>query len=294
MRVLLAIASVLIVLPGSGGRADPRLISALSTDQSPKVRAQAALSLSTAPADPDTVQALIQALRDPAAIVRGAAARALGILAPADAFEPLCQAALDRDPFVTKWALKSVRQVLAHAPVVYFSIRQIRVDASRMAAPSDRPARLVVEDMTRSFQEAVLEVLVGTGRFDIVGEMDFSDETDSRKPQAGPARATVGLRLMGGVERVAGSSRDARVEVHLKAFGPRDLLIWSGRGQGDGTAQANAEPDELADEYTIPAEAVDARVTAIQAAGRAAASELVRFLDFDETGAGRTSRGPRN
>lgn len=272
---------------GSMAGADPRLLQALASDPSPKVRAQAALGLATRPATPEGLAALVKALDDPASIVRGSAARTLGSLGTDESFAPLCRAAGDADRFVSRWARWAAARVAARSGSIVFTVRDIRVEPGRLSGVGigGARARILADDMTRNLQDGVLQVLVGTGRFDVDAGMDFSDEVEGAARTAsavGPA--PVRLALRGRVLNVSGDDRRAEVEVRIEAVGPSGLVLWEGPARGVGSAgeggrlEPNTAQDDYVDEYTIPAEPVDARVRAAEVAGRTAAEELARAL----------------
>ncbi len=268
----------LVATTGASARADPRLVRVLASDPSPKVRAQAALGLLSAPATPEGNAALVQALDDPAAIVRGSAARALGAIGSEESFDSLCRAARDPDRFVSKWARWAAAQVAARSRSIVFTVRDLRVEPGRLGRNGGwgpRPS-LLAEDMTRNLQDGVLQVLVGTGRFDVDAGMDFRDEDDGAV-QTPVGRPAVRLALRGRLVSVSGDERRAEVEVRMEAVGPSGLVLWEGSARGVGTRETGGA-QEYEDEYTIPEEPVDARVKAAEAAGRAAAEALARAL----------------
>lgn len=268
----------LVATTWASARADPRLIQVLASDPSPKVRAQAALGLLSAPATPEGNAALVRALDDPAAIVRGSAARALGTVGSDESFDSLCRAARDPDRFVSKWARWAAAQVAARARSIAFTVRDLRVEPGRLGGNGGKGSRasLLAEDMTRNLQDGVLQVLVGTGRFDVDAGMDFRDEVEGAVGTA-VGQAAVRLALRGRLVSVSGDDRQAEVEVRMEAVGPSGLVLWEGSARGVGTRESGG-PQEYEDEYTIPEEPVDARVKAAEAAGRVAAEGLARAL----------------
>ncbi len=270
---------LMATIAGSNAGADPRLIQALASDPSPKVRAQAALGLASRPATPEGNAALVQALDDPASIVRGSAARALGSLGTDESFAALCRAAGDPDRFV--WARWAAAQVAARSGSIAFTVRDVRVEPGRLPAVGvgGARARILADDMTRNLQEGVLQVLIGTGRFDVDTGMDFSDEVEGAVRTAGATSpAPVRIALRGQLLNVWGDARRAEVEVRIEAVGPSGVVLWEGPARGVGSAEDRPAGDDYVDEYTIPAESVDARVRAAEVAGRMAAGALARAL----------------
>lgn len=281
------VALAMLAMGGTAAKADPRLVEALASDPSPKVRAQAALGLLSRPATPEGNAALVQALEDPATIVRGSAARALGSLGTDGSFAPLCRAVGDPDRFVSRWARWAASRVAARSGSIAFTVRDIRVEPGRIAAAGSGGARgrILADDMTRNLQDGVLQVLIGTGRFDVDAGMDFSDEVEGAVRTAGAAGpAPVRLALRGRLLKVTGDERRAEVEVRIEAVGPFGLVLWEAAVRGVGSAtdadggEQGASEDDYEDEYTIKEAPVDARVRAAEVAGRAAAGELVRAL----------------
>ncbi len=273
---------LLAAMGGSAAGADPRLIQALASDPSPKVRAQAALGLASRPATPEGNTALVKALDDPASIVRGSAARALGLLGTDESFATLCRAAGDPDRFVSKWARWAALRVAARSGSIAFTVRDLRVEPGRLAGVGREEGartRILADDMTRNLQDGVLQVLIGTGRFDVDAGMDFSDEVEGAVRMAGAAGpAPVRIALRGSLLRVSGDARRAEVEVRIEAVGPSGLVLWEGPARGVGSAEDPPAQDDDVDEYTIPEEPVDARVLASEDAGRTAAGDLARAL----------------
>lgn len=261
-------------------RADSRLLRTLATDPSPKVRAQAVLGLASRPADPGVLAALVQALEDPAPIVRGSAARVLGSLGTDESFAPLCRAAQDADRFVAKWARWAAVQVAVRSPSIAFSVRDIRVEPGRLGGEGGRKARILADDITRNLQDGVLQGLIGTGRFDVDSGMDFSDEVEGAERVApdNARRPGVRLALRGRLVRMSGDDRRAEVEARIEAVCPSGTVLWEGPARGVGAAEDKQAEDDYVDEYTIPREPVDARVRAAEVAGRAAANDLARAL----------------
>jgi hypothetical protein len=95
---LVALAVALALASPASMRADERtdyLVRLLQTSTAFRVRAQAAVSLGSVPAEPSVVQALTQALRDDNAAVRAAAASSLGRLGDPSAVAAL--RGLERD-----------------------------------------------------------------------------------------------------------------------------------------------------------------------------------------------------
>lgn len=265
------------------GRADPRLIQALASDPSPKVRAQAALGLTLQPATPDVTAALVRALNDEAAIVRGSAAKVLGSVGTDDTFVPLCRAARDPDQFVSKWARWAAARVAARTSMIVFTVRDIQVEAQHRPGVSKTYSRLLAEDMTRNLQEGVLQVLLESGGFDVQAGMDFSAEVEGATAVAtgqGQGDPKVRIAVRGRLVRMTSDDHRAEVEVRLEAVGPFGVVLWEVQVRGVGMSEEQPAPpkDEYVDEFTIPTEQVDTRVLAAQDAGRAAGRELVRAL----------------
>ena len=272
MKRLLTAFILLLASPAFAQAVGP-LTEALGTDPSPKVRSQAALALAAYPADPAAVAALAQALRDDAPLGRGAAARALGQLKTPGAFTSLSVAARDRDPFVSKWAGWAVRQVLAAAKTVEIGLRGL---VSRGGVKPD--------DATKAFQEGVLDTLLATGRFDIGGTIDFSDEP----PVAAAPPQVAHVELEGEVASVTGDAKVAQATVLVRAVTPSGYVAWSGRASGSGRGGPPPPPGPDDDEWTIRPSGTDARLEAISDAGKAAGRLLADGLaaEAPKTGTG--------
>lgn len=273
------VSVVALTCPGVGS-ADPHLIRILATDSSPKVRAQAAIGLASRPPNSEVIAALSAALADDAAIVRGSAARSLGSIGGEETFAPLCRAAKDPDRFVSKWARWAAWQVAGRTRTIVFSLGEVRVDPGRLPRGTSRKVSILADDMTKSLQDGVLQVLVGTGRFDVASGMDFSDEVEGLGPVEPRDSRRFGVRLdiRGQVAKVSGDEHQAEVEVRIEVLGLDGVVLWEGTARGVGSSSATAGEDDYVDEYTIPSEPVDARVRAAEAAGRAAGEELSRAL----------------
>ena len=256
-------ALILLLASPAFAQATGSLTEALGSDPSPKVRSQAALALAAYPADPAAVAALARALRDDSPMVRGSAARALGQLRTPGAFTSLSVAARDRDPFVAKWAGWAVKQVLAAAQTVEIGLRGL---VSRAGVKSD--------DATKAFQEGVLDTLLSTGRFDIGGTLDFSEDPP---PVAGPPQVAH-VELEGEVSSVTGDAKVAQATVLIRAVTPSGYVAWTGRASGSGKGGPPPPPGPDDDEWTIRPSGTDARLEAISDAGKVAGRMLADGL----------------
>ncbi len=286
-----AVTVLVVLMMNATAWADSRLVQVLATDPSPKVRAQAALRLATQPPTPEVQTALIAALDDPASIVRGSAARALGEIGGDEAYAPLCRTARDADGFVAKWSRWAAVRVASRARTIAITVQGLQVEPSRLGSPGDRRVRLLAEDMTRNLQDGVLAALVETGRFDVDAGMDFTDEVEGAQRLPGPAQGPgVRVAIRGRLARLSGDERSAEVEVRAEAQGPSGVLLWEGVVRATGAQATQGGQDEYVDEFTIPKDPVDARVRAAEAAGRAVAQELARALGPQPLGPERTRR----
>jgi len=238
------------------------LVKALTSDPSPRVRAQAALGLESKGKDPKAVSALIAALGDSSRLVRGSAAKALGTIGAPEAFAPLCRAALDPNAFVAKWAKKSAIRVASSAPVVTFNVRGLK------AKRGWRP-----DTLTKAYQEGVLEELLSRDRFDVASSMDFRDDVEKGEP--GPQ---VMLVLEGEVVGTTGNRKKAEARVTFRAVAVPGVVIWKGKAKAKGKGGEPPPPDPYADEYTIVEEPPDAREMAVTAAGKAVAASFAKAL----------------
>lgn len=265
MRMTTATLCLTFVLCLSGpvtAYADDGLIKVLTRDSSPRVRAQAALGLASKGDAPGVVEALIGALRDRNRLVRGSVAKALGTIGDPKAFAPLCKATRDKDSFVAKWARKSAIRVASQAPVITFNVRGLR---SRRGWEPDQ--------MTKAFQEGVLEELMSRDRFDVASSMDFreDDVPEEEKPD-------VVVVLEGEVIRTTGTKKNATANVTFKAVATPGVVIWEGKATGTGKGGEPPPPDPYADEYTIVEEPPDAREVAVVTAGRNVAASFAEAV----------------
>jgi len=250
------------------GYADEALIRVLATDDSPRVRAQAALGLATKGAAPGVIKALIKALEDENRIVRGSAAKSLGALRSTRAFPALCRAAFDNQAFVSKWAKKSAKLVLSSASLIEFNVRGL---VSRKGSQRDQ--------LTKAYQEGVLEELLGREGFDVASYMDFREDADEEQ-----SKRKVTLVFEGRVTKVSGDRRKATAEVDLKAVAVPGLVLWKGRGSGKGEGGEPPPPDPYDDVYSTVEGPEDAKAMAVNAAGRSAAAAFASQFDASEQG----------
>jgi hypothetical protein len=251
------------------------LVASLASDGSPKVRAQAAISLASFPDDPATAPALVSAMADASPIVRGAVARSLGQVKATGAFVALAAAARDRDAFVAKWAGWGARQVVAGSGSVSIGLRGL---AARGGPRQD--------ELTKAFQEGVLERLLADRRFDVGSSVDFSDEVAGADVAAAGGVA-VHLELEGEVASVGGDELAATAGVVVRAVTPSGFVAWTVKGSGSGTGKPPPPPGPDDDEYTVRAPGVDARPLAVADAGRAAGSALLDAMEAEKRSAGR-------
>ncbi|MBM4396145.1 MAG: HEAT repeat domain-containing protein [Deltaproteobacteria bacterium] len=265
-----------ILLPGLAlADAVASLVASLASDGSPKVRAQAAISLASYPEDPATAPALVAAIADASPIVRGAVARSLGQVKAAGAFVALATAARDRDAFVAKWAGWGARQVAAWSGSVSIGLRGL---AARGGPRQD--------ELTKASQEGVLERLLAEARFDVGSSVDFSDEV-AGADVARAGGASVHLELEGEVASVGGDELAATATVSMRAVSASGFVVWTVKGSGSGTGKPPPPPGPDDDEYTIRAPGVDARPLAVADAGRAAGSALLDAMEAEKRSAAR-------
>lgn len=272
-----AIGSLLLALhvsaqPLSGRE---RLIEALASDSSPRVRTQAALALEPSASDPEVGRALLKALHDADPVVRAAAAKALREAAGPEAFHDLGWAAVDPDPLVAKWAGLALRRVIARAEAV-------RVDVGDLISRTGYDNDL----SSKTFQEVVLERLVRDPRYDLGADMDF------REHAGGPGRRPIVSLRVTGVAFLDAMASDpehpadpptAEVRVMLRVLAPSGFVVYeveaSGRGHSD-----TPPPDPDADEYSLPPPTVDGRLQALRQAAQVAVEELATRLASGATG----------
>jgi hypothetical protein len=302
--ILLAVLVMSTVSPraSADGPSRESAIGLLRGDRSPKVRAQAALTLRATAEEAEVRAALLLALDDPDAIVRAAAANALGAVPHTDAFEPLSRRTRDRDPLVAKWVGWALRRTLAAAP---------RVHVAEVVVRANAPARL--EALKQVFEGAMLGVLLQAGgRFEVdthgrtydfspegeAGAPPDSSDADDRKALElmrqgrfdaaalsgadgpGPDDAQVTIRLKAEVE-AWDASPGARARARLAAFTPEDALAWEVVAEGVG--RIPQIPEDERDEYTMAPRPEDLRTEAVDAAGRAVAEALVRNMATPES-----------
>ncbi len=308
---------MLLVAAATGASArDPAVDQALGMlggDRSPKVRAQAALTLRMAGEDPGVRTALLAALGDGDAIVRAAAANALGAVPHTDAFEALSKATRDRDPMAAKWARWALRRTMASAPT-------IRVDGVKVDVTA--PGRS--EELGRVFEGALLGVLLATGgRFEIErtrATMDFStegdrpsssnsqeDSADDRKmmdlmrqgrfdaaamaPGIDLDAAPVSVRLLAEID-ARDAAPGAVARARLRATTTDGVVAWE--VMADGAGRPPVIPAGERDEYTMAPRPEDLRKDAVDAAGQAAARSLVEGMKTPESPpGGADGRGER-
>jgi len=246
--VLLALVAVsAAALPPAQNDAVESLIEALTSDPSPRVRAQAALALK--PRAAEAVPVLVQALRDDAAVVRAAAARALADAAPERVFPDLVVASRDEDTLVARWARTAACRLLGRADRVRFDVRRM---AAHVAAPADWSDKV--------FQEKVLTALLTSNRFDVTKALDFSDEAPpedlvvkdwSKGPvfadpvPATPERAPVGAALRGYADVVDRTSEGVKVHAELLLEAMNGTLLWRGVATAWGRPRAERAADLL-------------------------------------------------
>ncbi len=310
--------AVLVAVASNAAARDPSVDAALAMlggDRSPKVRAQAALTLRAAGEEPDVRTGLLAALGDGDAIVRAAAANALGAVPHTDAFEALSRAARDRDPLVVKWAGWALRRTMASAPTVRVADVKVEVTA---------PGRS--EELARVFEGALLGVLLANGgRFEIDRArltMDFSSEGE-KSPQKEPEdespddrkmlelmrqgkfdaaalaagegesldAAPVTVRLLADID-ARDAANGALARARLRATTTDGVVAWEVTAEGAGRPPVIPEGER--DEYTTDPRPEDLRKDAVDAAGLAAARALVAGMKAPESPpgsvGGRTAR----
>ena len=245
--------------PPTRAEALDTLVAVLTSDPSPRVRAQAALALR--PRAEEAAPALQSALRDDSPVVRAAAARVLADAAPESAWPFLLDAARDSDALVCKWARSAACRLLGRAEHVQFDVRRM---SARVGVSRDWSDKV--------FQEEILTALLATNRFDVTRTLDFGDEApaaadeivvrDWRKgpvfapPDPPSSKAPIPAALLGKAEVVERSSEGVRVRAELSLESVGGVTLWSGdatawgrppNAGGAGTSDGSArDPGDLA------------------------------------------------
>ncbi len=300
-RSVMFVAVFIVSLATSGASAEglspESALALLRLDRSAKVRAQAALTLRSRAEEPNVRTALVAALGDLDAIVRAAAANALGAVPHTDAFEVLARRTRDRDPLVTKWARWALRRTLAAAPTVHVAHVGVKVLASGKH-----------DDMGRVLEGAMLGILLKTGsRFELEftkKTFDFSTDDQADSPAAGESRGqqkALELMRQGKFDAAAlsiGGADDpdaakvvvrfaAEVEISDAASGSTArarLRVETIDGvlafdvAADGVGKIPDVAAEEVDEYSTQPGPEELRSEAVDAAGRAVAEALVSSM----------------
>jgi len=279
-RLVFIVVFLLVCAPIRHASGDPvdDALHVLARDLSPRVRAQAALALDPLAARPEVRRALSAALSDADPIVRAAAAKSLSGLAPAEAWIPLCQAALDPDPMVARWAARAERRVLARAAAVSVGIRGI-------VALIGRDHDLA----TRTIKEVVLEHLLKSRRYSVDASFDFSEQVAVPVGE-GPV---IRLDLEGEASSAAADAESATVRVVLRAVAPSGHVVWQGQADATGRHEAPAAPGPDDDEYTLRQAPPEASLVALRIAAEAVAPELVKALASEGEAPPEESSPPR-
>lgn len=248
-----------------------RLLEALSTDRSVKVRAQAALSLANFTDDEKVLDALIQAMSDKSSVVRGTVARVLGLSKARKAFATLCQASLDTDKFVSKWASDGLLQVLKAG-------HEFRVVVGAEVPRIRNATAMECEDIRRAMMDGLLAVLAADPKIDIETMLvDFTGKASSDASKRD-------IVLVVFAELVDARKEDgqgiARVRVRVTSM--PGCKVWEGIAEGKAV-QKPPEEDEFRDEYSMPNPEVDPRIEAAEVGAREAVLNFIRTIRQDST-----------
>jgi hypothetical protein len=185
-------------------------------------------------------------------------------------YKALADAAQDPDPFVARWASWGVRMAMASARVLNIRVRGLAADPGPLQ-----------DDLTRSYQQGVLEVLLGSGRFDVAGMIDFHDDYDAApNPTKVPGDGSGGSleATLEGDIRVEGDGVEATALGTIRVVTPGGFVAYDLAVRKPGRQGPTPPLPPDADEYTIRPEPEDARVVAATAAGAAAGNMLLEAI----------------
>jgi hypothetical protein len=248
-----------------------RLLKALLTDRSAKVRAQAAFSLAEFTDDKRVLDALIQTMSDKSPIVRGTIARVLGLSRAKEAFGTLCQAFFDKDRFVSKWASEGLLDVLKGQ-------REFRVVVGAEIAYIRDATAMEQEEMRRAMMDGLLSVLTKDSKINIQTKLiDFSEGAGSRTSEP-----DIVLYVSALLEDAKKENGEAIVRVRVRIASNQNCKVWEGVAEGRAVARATDE-DEFRDEYSMQRVEVDPRIEAGESAARQAVLGFIRAIREENT-----------
>ena len=262
MRVCIACITLLLPLAASASDPVQDALHSLASDKSPRVRVQSALALGPLANETEVRDALVKALADQEAVVRAAAAKALAVVGPPEAFVAVCTAAQDKDPMVARWAIRTARLILARASSVSIGVRGL-------------VASVGGEMGTKLLQEVVMEALLRSRRYNLdVTAFDFQEQ-----PGHPEARGTT-LHVDLEADTVCAQSDEssATVRVVFRVVSPTGFVVHEVQAEATGRAQPKAAPDPDEDEYTIKEAPPDPRILALRASAEAASAMLLKAL----------------
>jgi len=243
-----------------------RLLRALFTDRSAKVRAQAALSLADFTNDESVLDALIQTMSDKSPVVRGTVARVLGLSRAKRAFGVLCQASFDKDKFVAKWASEGLLEVLKGGHNLKVSV-DVQVGNIRNATSVER------EDIRRMMMDGLLSVLTKESNIDIETRLiDFEGNGGFSG-----ARDDIMLSVVAQLEDARKEDGVGVATVKVRVTSVHGCKVWEGTGEGRAVAK-KAEEDEFRDEYSMPTPEIDPRIEASETGARQAILAFIRTI----------------
>lgn len=256
------VAVWLVVMTASVGHAKDgvgKLLSNLSGSGAARVRAQAALALSSFDDNPAVVKALVRALEDSHVMVRSSAARALMAIAPPDAFGALCRiGSQEKEPFARNWIQKAAARSAGASSKVL-----VNVDGLECVGTDNH---MMVSQKLRS---AFLQKLFVYDGYSIGVSLDFSGDGTSEQGDA------VELDIVGSFT-VDGGKQATTGKLDVRAVTKDGFVVWSTVIEILDAVQGKAPEikDPFADEFTIREEGEDARLVAAGEAGTRAATRL--------------------
>ncbi|MBM4386565.1 MAG: HEAT repeat domain-containing protein [Deltaproteobacteria bacterium] len=165
----------------------------LLEDPSPKVRAQAALTLGRIKED-GSADFLLKALKDEDPIVKGSAVKALGMLGAGGAFHDVCELAAEKDKFVSKWAAESARILVRYLKKLHFDINSLTADVD-----------LMPDFAAKKYQESLLYEILKFPEYSIGKYYDFVEENASNNGKVNE----VVLKMSGAVVELALDDQEA-------------------------------------------------------------------------------------
>ncbi|HOA12320.1 MAG TPA: HEAT repeat domain-containing protein [Myxococcota bacterium] len=236
-----------------------KLLSNLSGSGAARIRAQAALALSSFDHNPAVVKALVRALEDPHVMVRSSAARALMAIAPAEAFADICRiGAQEKEPFALNWIQKAAARSAGASTKVL-----VNVDGLECVGADNR---MMVSQKLRS---AFLQKLFAYDGYSIGVSLDFSGDASADEG------AGVELDIVGSFT-VDGNKQATSGKLDVRAVTTEGFVVWSTVIETLDVVQGKAPEikDPFADEFTIREEGEDARLVAATEAGTRAATRL--------------------